>query len=152
MPKLSFIDSLLRRGKRSIPSDVLKAGHVLNVGEGEQIVLTYTSESDKMKIFSAFIREGLESGGAVWYSYPDEESETVRAKLKEHGVDVKKYEKNGALNIVSLTEDFMPNGKLDYDKVVIAGLEWWAEAMRKGYKHIRDIEDVGDFSFINGKW
>jgi len=92
MPR--FLDSLRQKLKPSISSDIL----------------TYTSAADKMKIFSAFIREGLEEGDAVWYSYPDEESETVRVRLKEYGVDVEKYEKNGALHIVSLTEDFMPNG------------------------------------------
>ncbi len=152
MPKLSFIGSLLRRGKGSIPSDVLKAGPVLNLREGEQAVLTYTSAADKMKVFSAFIREGLESGDAVWYSYPDEESETVRGKLKEHGIDVEKYEKDGTLRMESLTDYFMSNGELDWDKAVKKGLATWAEAKRKGYKHLRDIEDVGDFSSINGQW
>jgi len=152
MPKLSFIDSLLRRGKRSIPSDILKPGPVLNVKEGEAVVITYTPSADKMKIFSAFIREGLESGDAVWYSYPDEESETVRAKLKEHGVDVEKCEKDGTLSLRSLTEYLMPNGKLDYERAVVNGMNWWAEAKRKGFNHVRDIEDVGDFSFVNGQW
>jgi len=133
--------------------ELLKNTHAqLNIREGEQIVVTYTSTANKMKVFSAFILEGLESGDAVWYSYPDEESETVRTKLREHGVDVEKYERKGALILVSLTEDFMPNGKLDYDKAVIDGIKWWAEMRRKGYKHIRDIEDVGDFSFVNGQW
>jgi len=152
MPKLSFIDSLLGRGKRSIPSDILKAGPVLNIKEGEQIVVTYTSAANKMKIFSAYVREGLENGDAVWYSYPDEEKEIVRAKLVENGIDVKKYEKDDTLHLVSLTESFMPNGKLDYEKAVIDGLEWWAWAKKKGYSHIRDIEDMGDFSFVNDQW
>ncbi|UCE15849.1 MAG: MEDS domain-containing protein [Candidatus Bathyarchaeota archaeon] len=120
--------------------------------EGEAVILTYSSATDKMMVFSAFIREGLESGDAVWYSYPDEESETVRAKLKEHGIDVEKYEKNGALYLESEIEGFMSNGKMDYNKAVVDGLNWWAESKRKGYKHIRDIEDVGDFSFVNGQW
>jgi len=152
MPKLSFIDSLLRRGKRSIPSDVLKAGSILNLDEGDEILLTYTSAVEKMKFFSAFIREGLESGDAVWYNYPHEESETVRAKLKEHGIDVEKHEKNGTLRLTSLTEDFMPNGKLDYKQAVTDAIDWWNEAKRKGYKHARGIEDFGDFSVFNGQW
>jgi len=152
MPKLPIIDSLRKRWKRSIPSDVLKAGPVLNLREGESTVLTYTSAADKMKIFSAFIREGLETGDAVFYLHPNEESETVRAKLKEHGVDVEKYEKDGTLYMDSLTENFMPNGKLDFEKAVTNDLNWWDWAKRKGYKHARDIEDLGDFSFINGQW
>ena len=152
MSRLSFMDSLLRRGKRSIPSDILKAGLVLNVGEGEQIVVTYTSATDKMKVFSAYIREGLEEGDAVWYSYPDEEKENVRAKLGKNGINFKKYEKDDTLHMVSLNEQFMPNGKIDYEKAVIDGLEWWARAKKKGYKHIRDLEDMGDFSFVNSQW
>ncbi len=61
-------------------------------------------------------------------------------------------EKDGALTLVGIKKYLMPNDKLDYDRTVIQGLKWWAEAMGKGYKHIRDIEDVGDFSFINGQW
>jgi len=152
MPKSSFIDSLLRRGKRSIPSDILKADPVLNIREGESKIVTYTSAADKMKIFSAFIRDGLESGDAVWHTCPDEESETIRVKLKEHGVDVEKYEKAGALVLRSLTEEFMSNGRLDYEKAVADGLIWWAEAKKKGFNHVRDIEDLGDFSFVNGQW
>jgi hypothetical protein len=152
MPKLSFVDSLLRRGKRSIQSDILKAGSVLNLSEGDEVLLTYTSAVDKMKFFSAFIREGLESGDAVWYIYPDEESETVRAMLEEHGIDVERYEKTGSLRMESLNELFMLDGKLDLEKALNDTLNWWAWAKREKYNHARDIEDVGDFSFVNEQW
>jgi len=152
MPKLPIIDSLRQRWKRSISTDILKAGPVLNLKEGEEIIVTYTSAADKMKVFSAFIREGFESGDAVWYTYPDDEKETIRAKLKEHGIDVKKHEKNGALQMKSVSEHYMPNGKLDCEKAVNALLNWWTEAKRRGYNHARNIEDIGDFSFINGQW
>ncbi len=152
MPKLSFINSLLRREKHPIPSDALKAGPVLNVREGENVIVLYTSASDKMKIFSAFIREGLESGDRIEYDYPDEENEIVRAKLKEHGINVEAYEKAGSLDLGSLTDFFMTNGKLDLERAIIDGLNGWAEAKSKGFKHVRSIEDYGDFSFIDGKW
>jgi len=152
LPKLPIIDSLRQKLKQSIPSDVLKPSPVLNFREGESKIVTYTSAADKMKIFSAFIREGLENGDAVFYLYPDEESEIVRAKLKEHGIDVKKYEREGALFLSSQTEYFMPDGKFDSERAVQKGLDGWAEAKRKGYKHYRDIGDVGDFSFVNGQW
>jgi len=152
MPKLSFMDSLLRRGKRSIPSGILEATPVLNIREGESTVLTYTSSANKMKVFSSFIHAGLESGDTVWYSYHNEESKTVRAKLKEYGIDVKHYEKDGALRLKSHEEFFMPEGKLDYEKAVESGLKQWNWAKSQGYKHARNIEDVGDFSFADGQW
>ena len=152
MPKLFPINSLRERLKRSISSDLLKASSVLNIREGEQAVLTYTPATDKMKVFSAFIREGLENGDAVLYSYPEEENETVRAELRKYGIDVGKYEKNATLRMVRLSEYFVSNGKLDYEKAVINGLNWWDAAKKKGYKHLRDIHDVGNFSFVDGQW
>jgi len=122
MPKLFPINSLRERLKRSISSDLLKASSVLNIREGEQAVLTYTPATDKMKVFSAFIREGLENGDAVLYSYPEEENETVRAGLRKYGIDVGKYEKDDTLRMVRLSEYFVSNGKLDYEKAVIHGL------------------------------
>ena len=152
MPNLSVISSQRQRLSRSIPSNLLETGPVLDFRGGESIIATYTTAADKMKVFSAFIREGLENGDAVDYFYPDEESETVRAKLVEHGIDVEEYEKDDTLSMISHTENIMLNGKLDYGKAVIDCLNRWAEAKRKGYNHVRIIEDVGDFSFINGQW
>jgi hypothetical protein len=151
-PNFSVIDSQKQRWKRSFPSSLLEAGPILDVRERDSIIATYTSAADKMKVFSAFIRQGLESGDAVVYTYPDKESETVRAKLEEYGIDVEEYEKDGTLFMISPTEQFMPNGKFDCEKAVIDGLNRWAEAKRKGYNHVRIIEDVGDFSFVNGQW
>jgi len=152
MPNLSVIDSQRQRWKRSIPSDILKTGPVLDIKEGEAIIATYTSVANKIKVFSAIIREGLEGGDAVWYTYLDEEKEAVRAKLEENGIDVEEYEKDGALRMMSQTEDFMPNGKLDYENAITNGLNIWTEARRRGYSHIRHITDLGDFSFVNGQW
>jgi len=152
MPKLPIINSLRKRWKRSIPSYVLKNSSVLNLREGEAIVVTYTSAANKMKIFSAFIREGLENGDLVDFTYPDEDSQIVRAKLKEYGIDVEKHESNGSLELDSLTECFLPDGKFDKERAVRDGLDGWADAKRKGYKHYRDIEDLGDFSFVDGQW
>ncbi|RLI42180.1 hypothetical protein DRO69_10685 [Candidatus Bathyarchaeota archaeon] len=152
MPDFSITDSLRRRWKRSISSFRAKPKSLLNVGEGEQLVVTYTSAVDKMKIFSAFIREGLENGDLVDYGYPDEESETVRDKLKEYGVDVEKYESEGSFFPGGLTEWYMPDGKFDKERAIRRGLDLRAEAKRRGYKHFRSLEDLGDFSFLNGQW
>jgi len=125
---------------------------IFSVREGEVAVVTYTSAVDKMKLFSDFIREGLENGDWVDYTYPDEEKEIVRAKLKEYGIDVEKYEKNGSLSLRSLTEEYLPHGHLDREKAIKNGLERRAKAKDKGYKHVRELEDVGNFSFINNQW
>jgi len=152
MPVLNILDSLRRGSRHSVTSDFLRASSILNVREGESIFITYTSASDKMKVFASFIRDGLENGDAVWYGYPDEERETVRDKLIEFGIDVEKYAKDGTLRMSSVTQSLMPNGKLDYERAVLEDLRVWAEFKKRGYKHIRDIMDLGDFSFVDGNW
>jgi len=146
------MNSLRRTWKRSISSFKAKPGPVLSIKEGEVAVVTYTSAVDKMKVFSAFILEGLENGDLVDYGYPDEESETVRAKLKEYGIDVEKYEREGALVLDSLAKWYLPDGKFDKERAIRMEFEARAEAKRKGYKHFRALEDLGDFSFLNGQW
>jgi len=107
--------------RHSVQSDVLKASPVISVGEGEAIILTYTSAVDKMKVFSAFIREGLENGDLVNYTYSDEERAIVRTRLKEHGIDVETYEREGALVLESVNEFFMPDGKFDKEGAIRQG-------------------------------
>lgn len=152
MSGLSIIDSLLRTGKRSIPSDILKPGPVLNLKEGEEAVLIYTSASDKMKVFSNWIKEGLENGDRVYYSYPDEEDDAVKRALVECGIKVEKFEKKGALNLHTHSEFYLPGGKFDKDRLVRRSLDSWNKAAQNGYKHTRGIEDVGNLSFLNGNW
>ncbi len=151
-PSFSIVDSQRRKWKRFISPHLLKADPVLDVREGDAIIATYTSVADKMKIFSTFIQEGLENGDKVIYFYPDEESGNIRARLEERGIDVKEYEEDTTLHLMSLTEHFMSNGKLDYEKAAVNGVMEWTEAKRKGYNHVRIIEDVGDFSFVDGQW
>jgi len=152
MPDLSLISALQRKLKRSTLSSRLGAIPVLGLSGGDIAVMTYTSASDKMKVFSAFIREGLESGDMVDYVYPDEESATIRARLRKQGIDVGKYERNGALILKSLTEYYLPDGDFDKEGAISRGLDLRLEAKRKGYKHYRDIEDIGHFSFLNFQW
>jgi len=153
MPKISIVKSLRRRLKPSTSSSLgAEPRLVSSIEEGKELVLTYTSAVDKMKVFSAFIREGLESGDLVDYCHPDEESETIRAKLKEYGIDAEKYEREGSLILTSLTHYYTPDGKFDKDVLVRKGLDERAEAKKKGYKHYRSIDDLGDFSFLNGQW
>lgn len=145
----SFKDFLKKRIKQ--PSFRGSTGSVLGVRGGEVAIATYASAADKAKTITAFIREGLERGERIFYFYPDEENETLRTDLKEHGLDVEKHERDGNLYMKSLTEHFMPEGCFDKDRSIQFLLKHRAKAKKQGYK-VREIEDVGDFSFLKGQW
>jgi KaiC/GvpD/RAD55 family RecA-like ATPase len=140
------------RWRRSAASFEAKSESVLNMKEGELAVVTYTSAADKLKVFCSFVCEGLENGDQVFYVYPDNEGAAVRERLKQNGVDVDKYQRNGSLILSSLTEYYLADGEFDKKKTIKKELEMRSEAKKKGYKHFRDLDDVGDFSFLKGQW
>ncbi|MEM2915441.1 MAG: hypothetical protein QXH91_08610, partial [Candidatus Bathyarchaeia archaeon] len=61
--------------KKSAASRFTKPGSVLNIKDGEAILLIYASSADKMKVFSTFVQEGVENGDRIFYVYPDEDEE-----------------------------------------------------------------------------
>lgn len=143
-----------RRG-RSVASFGGSGESVLSMREGELAVLTYTSVADKMRVFSSFIREGLEGGDMVFYVYPDEESAVVRKKLVQNGVDpgkAEKSEKRGSLILRSLSEHYLVDGRFDCSRVIRNELGLRGEAKRAGFGHFRDLVDVGSLAFLKGNW
>lgn len=117
---------------------------------GESVLCTYTSRTDKMKMFSTLIWEGLTSGNRVLYKYPDNEDKAVRKKLKEHGVDVEKHEKDGSLILTTLSRFYLSDGFFNGEKAAKALNELKADSLKNGYIQLIDIVDLGDFSFLGG--
>jgi hypothetical protein len=108
-----------------------------------------------MKVFSSFISEGLRNGDKVFYVYPDEESAVVRKRLVHYGIDPdtgKKSEMSGSLMLRSASEHYLPNGRFDIVDTISRELELRSQAKREGYKHFRDLGDVGNLSFLEGNW
>jgi len=121
------------------------------VREGEAAVVLYTPSMDKMRVFSAFIREGVAKGDRIAYICPDEESSLVRSNLATYGIDVNKYERDGTLFMKSLSEFFKPDGNFDKEGPIEFLLNRRDDARRRGC-NVREIEDIGDFSFLKGQW
>jgi len=123
---------------------------VLQVQEGEHLVVFYTSNIDKMKIFADYIHEGLQRADRVVYTFPDEESTIVRLKLKELGIDIEKHEKEGSLVLLSLSEAYLSNGHFNKEKLIEFWKNFKEESKKKGFRNERDLFDLGDLSFLKG--
>ena len=122
----------------------------VSFGGGESILFTYTSKVDKMKMFSTLIWDGLIGGNRVVYKYPDNEDTTIRKKLKEHGVDVEKREKDGSLILTPLSQFYLSDGLFNGEKAVRFLNELKTDSLKKGYTQLIDFVDLGDFSFLRG--
>ncbi len=120
----------------------------LRLREGEHVVVFYTQKVDKWKLFSTYVREGLEKGDRVIYAYPIEDSELVRVKLADHGVEVEKNERTGALVLMDISRVCMRNGVIDKGQLINFWNDFKASTKKKGFRHERDLFDLGDLSFL----
>jgi len=135
--KANILESFFEKPSPSIP-----------VRGGESVFVTYTPKTDKTKMFSTLILKGLTSGNRVIYKYPDNENEAVRNKLKEHGVDVERYEENDSLILTTLSQFYLSDGLFDGEKAVRFLNKLKADSLEKGYTQLMDFVDLGDFSFL----
>lgn len=135
--------------KTTILEEFFETPHqVLQMKEGEHLVVFYTSNIDKMKIFANYIAEGLQRGERVVYGYPDEESSIARLKLEELGIDVEKHKKDDSLVMMGLSQAHLTNGRFDEAKLIEFWKKFKEETKNKGFRNERDLIDLGDLSFL----
>jgi len=138
--------------KTTILEEFFETPHqVLQVKEGEHLVVFYTSNIDKMKIFASYLAEGLQRGARVVYAFPDEESTVARLKLKELGIDVEKHEKESSLVLMGLTQAYITNGHFDKAKLIDFWKRFKEETKKKGFRNERDLFDLGSLGFLKGE-
>ncbi len=120
----------------------------LHLGEGDHLVVFYTNKVNKWKVFSAYIHQGIREGDRVIYAHSDNDTDTVRAKLKEQGMDAEKHERNGSLVLMGISHVYMRNGVIDKGQLINFWNDLKADTKKDGFKHERDLFDMGDLSFL----
>lgn len=138
--------------KTTILEEFFETPHqVLQMKEGEHLVVFYTANIDKMKVFANYVAEGLQRGERVVYTYPDEETSVIRLKLEELGLDVEKHEKDDSLVLMRLSQAYLTNGCFDEPKLIEFWKKFKGETKKKGFRNERDLIDLGDLSFLGGE-
>ena len=123
----------------------------IRVSEGEHVLLLYSSQTDKMRVFLPYVQAGLMEGDRVVYVHPDEEESMIRKRLTEYGVNVEKHEKDGSLCLITLSKVYLPEGTFNKDRLIQFWKQFKAETLKNGYTHQRDLFDLGDLSFMKGE-
>lgn len=123
----------------------------IHLKEGDHLVVFYTNKVDKWKLFSTYISQGLREGDRVIYAYPRADSKIVKTKLKEQGIDVEKYEKNGSLVLMDVSHVYLRNGIIDKSQLINFWNDLKTDTKKRGFKHERDLFDLGDLSFLGNQ-
>ncbi|MFQ6084727.1 MAG: MEDS domain-containing protein [Candidatus Bathyarchaeia archaeon] len=96
--------TLLTRAKvtdtviRSVPKQILD--HVKGLSAHDHVVHFYETEEDKHRVLFSFVESKLKSGEIVQYYIHGGKPGEVKGKMKKHGIDVDRFEKDGLLEII----------------------------------------------------
>jgi KaiC/GvpD/RAD55 family RecA-like ATPase len=134
---------------REISGDALDIAQQLNqLRYGDHILLIYPNLDSIRKIYSHYCRTALENDELVLLLTYYETADRVRHTLKETGIDVEKYEKEGSLMIIEdITRIYFGSGVDFFFFLNLLGdrIEKW------GKNGISVFADMGVFYHFNNK-
>lgn len=110
---------------------------VKNMKATGHVILLYTNPEDKRNVLFTYLKAGLEGGEAAAYVAGQESTEEVKQAMQEFGIDVERYEKNGALRVLDYREWYIIDGKFNVSNTLGLWKKLLDESMAKGFKGLR---------------
>ena len=111
----------------------------------DHVILFYSDPEDKHQILFTYLKAGLDAGDAAAYVAGDEPPSKIREAMKEFGLDVEHYEKNGALRIIDYRTWYMIKGEFNADKMISVWKKLLGKVKAKGFKGLRVTGEVDCF-------
>ena len=111
----------------------------------DHVVLFYDSLQSKYNTLFPYIADGLERGEAAAYVCSEESPDEIRAGMVNYGLDVKKFERSGALQISNYTEIYIVDGEVDLDHIMEFWSNAYTDALSKGFKGMRVTGEMSCF-------
>jgi sugar-specific transcriptional regulator TrmB len=111
----------------------------------DHVILIYESRDAKRKTLFSYIEKGLKKGEAATYICSEESPDEIRAAMNQFGIDVEKYEKQGALGILPYTDMYIRGGVFNLDEVMEVWNKSYDDAMAKGFSGMRVTGEMSCF-------
>ncbi len=111
----------------------------------DHVVLFYDSLMSKHNTLFAYIADGLNQDEAAAYICSEESPDEIKAAMFNYGLDVKKYEDRGALQIFDYTDIYIIDGEFNLDHTIDFWSRSYADALSKGFKGMRVTGEMSCF-------
>ncbi|TFH07517.1 MAG: hypothetical protein E4H14_08305 [Candidatus Thorarchaeota archaeon] len=111
----------------------------------DHVILIYESIEAKRNTLFSYIDVGLRNREAVMYICSEESPEEIRTAMKKFGLDVEKYEEQGALKIIPYTDMYIREGVFNLDYVMDTWNKSYNDAITKGFKGMRATGEMNCF-------
>jgi PAS domain S-box-containing protein len=104
---------------------------------GDHLCCIYKNDREHRALLTPFMRQGLDRGEKIIYVVDAHSAEQILSYLREDGLDVEDYLKNGQLNVLSVDESYMLEGVFDPDGMICLLEKETMRALDEGYSALR---------------
>ena len=111
----------------------------------DHVVFFYDSVEAKHNTLFDYINRGLVQSQAAAYVCSEETPGEIRKAMKEYGIDVESYERDGALSILNYTDVYISDGKFSLVDTMTSWEAFYEEAISQGFKGLRVTGEMSCF-------
>lgn len=119
--------------------------YVRDLEVGSHGVFFYRNGSEKHEVLFQFLRGGVENGEGAVYVAGQETSGRIRREMREYGIDVEAWERDGALHVFDCEEWYMRDGRVDIPRMWLMANRIVDGAMEMGLRGLRVCGEVACF-------
>ena len=111
----------------------------------DHLCCIYETEEEHRSLLTPFLRHGLGQREKVLYIVDDHTAEKILNYLRDDGLEVDSYLKNGQLRVLTVAEAYMQGGVFDPDSMIALLREENTRALDEGYTALRV---TGEMSWV----
>lgn len=111
----------------------------------DHAIMIYKNPKDRYDVLFTYLKAGLDNGEAVAYVTSQESPENIKQVMHDFGIDVERYERNGALRVIDFRDWYIIDGKFEASKTVELWRKLFNESKVKGFKGLRVTGETACF-------
>lgn len=120
-------------------------GFVGGMKPRDHVIFLYTSPEDKHFVLFTYLKTGLERGEVAAYVASQETTDQIKKAMQEYGVDVRRYERTGALRVIDYKEWYIISGGFDPSRTLDSWKNLLDESIKRGFRGLRVAGEMSCF-------
>lgn len=127
----------------AVPEKVVRFAEQLK--PTNHVIFVYDSAEAKHQVLFNYLKAGLTNNEAAVYVASDEKPSQIQEAMKDFGIDIEKYEKGGALQVLSYRDIYIIDGKFSLTTTMNLWNRLFNEALKKGFNGLRVTGEMACF-------
>lgn len=118
---------------------------IKHVNDPNHMMFIYKNQETKYNVLCNYVKSGLKNNEAALYVCSQANPQQIKNTLKQYDIDVDKYERSQALNVLEYSDFYMKNGKFSIPNCIGLWKKYYKEARDNGYQALRVTTETACF-------